>query len=231
MNLGSVFCITGIDTDIGKTIATGLLARGLYESGVNVITQKAVQTGCKDGSEDIIKHRELMGVDLFPEDLDGTTCPYLYSTPCSPHLAARIEKDTIDPKRIRRATERLQSQYDLVLLEGAGGLFVPLREDVTLIDFFKELSFPVILVTSTRLGSLNHTIASIEALHARDIQLAGVIYNRFGTVDNTIAEDSLYMISRYIRKYGYSCPIVEMLGEDFYKKKGSCLPFTVICNK
>ncbi|MBL6957333.1 MAG: AAA family ATPase, partial [Chlorobium phaeobacteroides] len=84
---GNVIAIAGIDTGIGKSVATGLLARSLLESGSRVITQKMVQTGCQDVSEDILLHREIMGVPLQDVDRDGTTCPYVFSYPASPHLA------------------------------------------------------------------------------------------------------------------------------------------------
>lgn len=227
---GKVYCITGIDTDIGKTIATGLLARGLVEAGVSVITQKAVQTGCEGVSEDIISHRKIMGCEMLPVDHQGLTCPYLFSTPCSPHLAARIEGKSIDPQRITRATSELRKDFQVILLEGAGGLFVPLREELTLIDYFAEIGCPVILVTSSRLGSINHTLASLEALKARKMELAGVIYNRNAEVDERIAEDSLNMISMHLKRSGFQCPIVEMHHLDYYQKQGSCLPFAAICS-
>lgn len=229
MPRGQVFCVTGIDTGIGKTIATGLIARGIAETGMKVITQKAVQTGCVGISEDIEKHRQLMGSPLLPEDHAGLTCPYLYKTPCSPHLAARLENDTIDAAKITAATEELRNRYELILLEGAGGLFVPLQEEYTLLDYFAETGWPVILVTSSRLGSLNHTLASLEALHRRDLQLAGVVYNNHAESEPHIAEDSLYMISLYIRKYGFVCPLIEMHREQSYSQRGSCRPFTVLC--
>lgn len=228
---GQVFSITGIDTGIGKTIATGLIARGLAEAGVKVITQKAVQTGCTGISEDIEKHRQLMGVPLFPEDLAGITCSYLYKTPCSPHLAARLEHDTVDATRITAATEELRSRFEVVLLEGAGGLFVPLQEEYTLLDYFTDVGWPVILVTSSRLGSINHTLASLEALRHRNLELAGVVYNNHVATEPHIAEDSLYMISLYIRRYGYLCPLIEMYSEQLYGGPGSCRIFTALCGR
>ncbi|MBU0959939.1 MAG: dethiobiotin synthase, partial [Proteobacteria bacterium] len=105
--MGVVTCISGIDTDIGKSVATGLMARSLSSSGYSVITQKLVQTGCHGVAEDIQRHRQLMGIDLLPEDLNGLTCPYVFSKPCSPHLAAELEGTAVDPERIRKATERL----------------------------------------------------------------------------------------------------------------------------
>ena len=228
---GDVFSISGIDTGIGKTIATGLIARGLAEAGVRVITQKAVQTGCIGISEDIEKHRQLMGVPLLAEDLAGLTCSYLYKTPCSPHLAASLENDRIDTARITEATEELRSRFEVVLLEGAGGLFVPLREEYTLLDYFTDVGWPVILVTSSRLGSINHTLASLEALRHRDLKLAGVIYNNQAETERHIAEDSLRMIALYIHRYGFTCPLIEMYNEQFYAGPGGCRLFATLCGR
>ncbi|WP_419174858.1 dethiobiotin synthase [Desulfosediminicola sp.] len=226
---GKIIAITGIDTDIGKTIATGLIGRGLLEAGRSVITHKAVQTGCDDVSEDIVAHRNIMGLPRQQVDLDGKTCSYLFPVPCSPHLAARLAKRSIDPKKITRDARELSMHYQFVLLEGAGGLFVPLTEEVTLIDYFSEEKVPVILVSSSRLGSLNHTLASLEALHNRSMSLSGVVYNRHDDSDLRIAEDSLDMISSNLRKYGFNCPLIEMYGVENYEAPGACLPFSTLC--
>lgn len=112
----AVYFISGIDTDAGKSIVTGVIARTLLSQGVKVITQKFIQTGCTGISEDILKHRELMEVELYEADKDGTTCPYVMTYPASPHLAAEIDGVHIDVKRIHQSTEKLVSQYDVVLL-------------------------------------------------------------------------------------------------------------------
>ena len=131
----SVLFVSGIDTDIGKTYATGLLAKSLMQQGVNVITQKLVQTGISkqaDGelgiADDILSHRQLMEMPLQPCDLDFTTCPYRYEKPASPHLSRLGYQESLDPDMITNATKRLQAEYELVLLEGAGGLLVPITE-------------------------------------------------------------------------------------------------------
>ena len=229
MNNKKIFFISGIDTGIGKTIATGLIARGLMESGIKVITQKGVQTGCVGISEDIVKHRQLMGIGMLPEDTDGLTCQYLFSTPCSPHLAARIENTIIEPDKISQAAEQLSKRYDVVLLEGAGGLFVPLQDGYTLIDYLAERQWPALLVTSSRLGSINHTLASLEALQNRGIELAGIIYNHHQETEQYIAEDSLKIISSYLPKYGFDCPIVEMYDEQNYVNAGESIHFASLC--
>ena len=93
---GEVIFVGGIDTEIGKTVVTGWLARQWLEQGGEVITQKLVQTGCAGASDDILLHRRLMGCGLFEEDRDGTTMPALYAYPASPHLAARLEGRALD---------------------------------------------------------------------------------------------------------------------------------------
>lgn len=227
MGLGSVFAVVGIDTDVGKTVATGLMARSLRQMGKTVITQKLVQTGCAGYSEDILTHRQIMGCGLLPDDDEGLTCSYVLPTPCSPHLAARLAGITIDPERIRQATVELRRRYQVVLLEGAGGLFVPLAEDFTLLDYLKDEGFPLILVTSSRLGSINHSICALEALQRRDMVLAGLVYNRLETSDWRIVEDSRQVIGRYLKIYGFSCPLVDLHPLADYKDDDDAVPFRI----
>lgn len=216
MAKAKVFCITGIDTDIGKTVVTGLIGRYLVGRGLRVISQKVVQTGCTGVSEDILQHRQIMGCEVLDEDRQGLTCPYVFSTPCSPHLAARLEGRTIEPEVIERATDRLCATYDVVLLEGAGGLLVPLTEDITFLDYLEMKDYPLILVSSPRLGSINHTLSALEVLSRRHLQLCGIVYNRFQEKDQRISEDSAEVFSRSLKKYGFpDCVIpVDRHSED-----------------
>lgn len=124
---GKVLFISGIDTNVGKTYATGILARQLAAEGHTVITQKMIQTGCTDISEDIEMHRQLMGIPFTEEDKAGLTCPYIFTYPCSPHMAAERDGRRIDLSVITRATQELQKHYEYVLLEGAGGINGPQR--------------------------------------------------------------------------------------------------------
>src|SRR5690606_28376023 len=117
----NIYFVSGIDTGIGKTYATGFLAKTWNEQGIRTITQKLIQTGNIDLSEDIQQHRQMMGVDLLPEDQQKLTMPEIYAYPASPHLAARLEGREIDFARIEQATQVLSERFDRVLLEGAGG--------------------------------------------------------------------------------------------------------------
>ena len=102
---GSVYFISGIDTGIGKTYTTGYLAKLWNEQGQKTITQKLIQTGNTDISEDIEQHREIMGMGWFPEDETKLTMPEIFSYPASPHLASKIDGREVDFQKIADATQ------------------------------------------------------------------------------------------------------------------------------
>ncbi|MDE6418634.1 MAG: dethiobiotin synthase [Duncaniella sp.] len=199
--------ISGIDTDAGKSYATALLALRLREEGKSVITQKFIQTGNTGISEDIELHRRIMGTGMLPRDLDGTTAPLIFTHPCSAQLAARLDGREIDLGIVDRATATLASEYDVVLVEGAGGLMVPITDDFATIDYIVTRRLPLVLVTNGRLGSINHTILALEAIKARGIELREVIYNRHFDTDPLIAADTLGYITRYLARHFATTPI------------------------
>lgn len=206
----AVYFISGIDTDAGKSIVTGVIARTLKNKGVNVITQKFIQTGCVGISEDILKHREIMGMEPQEVDKNGETCPYVMTYPASPHLAAEIDKINIDTQVIHAATEKLQQKYDVVLLEGAGGLYVPVTRDYLTIDYVQEYNYPLILVSSSKLGSINHTLMSLELCRLRKLNVAYVIYNDFPNDSELIKNDSITIIQKYLNDYFPDCKLLEL---------------------
>lgn len=205
-----VYFVSGTDTDVGKTVATGFLARRFAERGLRVITQKLVQTGCEKMSDDIIAHRKIMGIDLLPEDLDSTTCAYVFKYPSSPHLAAALEHTRIDPAEITRRTRRLEESFDVVLLEGAGGLMVPLTDNLLTIDYAAEFAPDMFLVVSSKLGGLNHALLSLEACRARGIRISGVVYNTFADAPADITESTADFIKKYLSKHFPSAEFITM---------------------
>ncbi|MGP5548787.1 dethiobiotin synthase [Psychrobacter alimentarius] len=209
----SVLFVSGIDTDIGKTYVTGLLAKALMQQGINVITQKLVQTGvavdeCSGEmsiADDIIMHRQLMSLPLQPYDLDFTTCPYRYEKPASPHLSAALANRPFDIEVITEATKTLQADYDVVLLEGAGGLLVPITTELLTLDYIAEQGYPIVLVTSGRLGSINHTLLSLEAIKSRGLMIHSVIYNHIHDdaeqTDAEIANSTIEFLQQYLKQH------------------------------
>lgn len=204
-----VIFVSGIHTDAGKSYATGWLASQLMAQGRSVITQKFIQTGNNGLSEDIAVHRRLMGTELHDRDLDHTTAPLIFSYPCSPQLAAEIDGRQIDLAEVDRATSILAAEFDTVLVEGAGGLMVPVTDDFFTIDYVASRQLPLCLVTNGSLGSINHTVLSLEAVKSRGITLDSVIYNQFfDSQDQRIAADTVGFIGRYLDRYFPGTPLL-----------------------
>lgn len=201
---GSYF-ISGIDTNIGKTIATGHIACQLLKNGRTVITQKLIQTGDIKLSEDIAQHRQMMGVGMLPDDETRLTMPLVLSYPASPHLASKMDGVSVDVSHLLACTKQLAEAYEIVLIEGAGGLMVPMTDDVKgglMIDYIANQNYPVILVSSGRLGSINHTLLSLNALKAYGIHLYALAYNQADDDDDeVIATDTKRYLQEYLKAH------------------------------
>lgn len=190
--------VSGVDTDCGKTFVTARLAEHLRGRGVRVVTQKPVQTGCGGPmADDIAEHRRLMGGAVLPEDAEGLTCSYLFRKPASPALAARLEGVEIDPARIDGHMLMLARAYDAVLVEGAGGLMVPLTDSLLTIEYVASRRLPLVLVATSRLGGINHALLSISACKSYGVDLKAVVFNRMPADEEVMADDNLAAIRRY----------------------------------
>lgn len=150
--------ITGTDTNIGKTLISAWLC--LH---TNAAYFKPIQTGSLEGTDSKFISK-LTATKIYPER-------YLFSAPLSPHLAAELENTQIDPQQIQLPTQRN------LVVEGAGGVLVPIHGNYCMIDLIKDLNLPVLIVASSRLGTINHTSLTIAALRQRQIPILGVILN------------------------------------------------------
>ena len=176
--MGNSIFITGTDTGVGKTLVAGFLARYFTEKGLRTTTQKWVETGREEGAES----------DLTP---------YIFKYPSSPHLAARLEERSIDPGVIKEAHLRLRSEFDLVIVEGTGGFLVPINDEETIGDLVRELLLPVLIVAENRLGAINQTLLTVEALRARRLSAAGIVFNRLSAEgEELILEDNLRIVEK-----------------------------------
>ncbi len=190
MKINAIF-VTGTDTGVGKTVVTGLLARFLKEKGYRVITQKWIQTGSAGFSSDIESHLEIMGSDRNDiKNYMPHVSPYMFKTPCSPHLASKIENNSISAQKIKRSFEVLSRDFDFVIIEGIGGALVPFNEKRLVIDIAKELDLPVLVVAQNKLGAINHTLLTMEALKSRKMKMLGVIFNNAKGEDKEILADN-----------------------------------------
>lgn len=207
--------VSGIDTDAGKTYCTAWLAMQIEsQQHRSVVTQKFIQTGNEGMSEDILAHRRIMHRELMDVDLDHTTAPVIFTYPASAQLAARIDGREIPLDAIDEATKRLSQRFDTVLIEGAGGLMVPLTDTFLTIDYIKSRNLPVALVTNGVLGSINHTVLSIEALLSRGIDIYAILYNTHFDTDHLIAADTRGFITRYAATHCPGVPVIDVPSFD-----------------
>ena len=208
--MGRIYFVSGIDTGIGKTVAVGMMCRALQQAGHDWISVKMVQTGCDGFSEDLDAHRAMAGVGTFPEDEEGLTAPQIFKFPASPLLAAELEGRSVDLGRIADSVKACAAHHDIVLVEGAGGLLVPLTEETLTADFVAQQGWPLILVASGRLGAINHILLSLEAAKARGIPLAGIVMNDFPKADPLLFNDALKAVGRALRRMEVTCSVVTL---------------------
>jgi len=209
--------ITGTDTAVGKTIITGLLGRFFVEQGINVVTQKWVETGCGEFSEDIDTHLRLMGIERQKmEKYLKDVVPYTFKFASSPHLAALMENREISSKMITRAFQNLACKFERVIVEGSGGALVPINAGELLVDIAKKLHLPVLIVAENKLGAINHTLLTIEALKKRNLKIIGVIFNRIvEQQEEIILKDNLEIIEKLSG--------IKVLGEVCYSENKEAL--------
>lgn len=176
------FWIAGTDTDVGKTLVTTYFMRHFQAKGETVIPYKPVQTGIivenlKKYYGDTEFYQSFSEEVLVEEHLNS----YAFKEPASPHYAAMLEGTVIEEEVILQHIKQLKSLYDCVICEGAGGLYVPLNEqrNYHFLHLIKQSQLPVVLVARTKLGTINHTLLSIEVLKMNDIPIAGVVFNAF----------------------------------------------------
>jgi dethiobiotin synthase len=195
------YFITGTDTDIGKTYISRILVDALSQFHPTTY-MKPVQTGCTEDHKGNLHSPDydfVMSGKATPCLDIANHLPYRFKKACSPHLAASLENSEISLDVVIAAYTRLSSYNMNIIVEGAGGVMVPLNSKQTMLDLIKTLDLPVILVSSPHLGTINHTLMSIEMLKSRSIRLAGVIINNVRNIQQDfIYHDNIDIIKKYI---------------------------------
>jgi dethiobiotin synthetase len=171
--------VTGTDTGVGKTLVTGLLAAGLKARGLDVGVMKPLETGCAadEGDmrpEDALYLRQMAGVQ---DELD-LICPYRLRDPLAPGVAAEEEGVEVNLIVIRKAYQELAQRHEFLLVESAGGLLVPLSGELLTPHLIKVLDLPVLVVARNRLGTVNHTLLTVNEARRWGLTVAGVLLNR-----------------------------------------------------
>ncbi len=164
--------VTGTDTGCGKTAVASALARTLRAAGKRVRVLKPIETGCVDGvPADALALAHAAG-DAAPVE---RLCPYRFALPVAPEVAARAERVAIDLARIESALALARKVADLVIVEGAGGLLVPIAPGLDMAGLARRLRLPLVVAARAALGTINHTLLTLEAARARDLRVLGVV--------------------------------------------------------
>jgi dethiobiotin synthase len=171
----SSFFITGTDTDAGKTVLTALLLSALHQRGHPVLPMKPAQTGCTDTIPDLDYALALSGI-AADSALKALMAPACYTPACSPHLAAEMENRPLTLAGLIDAYHALRPHAETLLIEGAGGALVPLNRKETMLDLMTELQLPILIAARPGLGTINHTLLTIKALHQRNLSIAGFVF-------------------------------------------------------
>ncbi|CAB3394297.1 dethiobiotin synthase [Kyrpidia spormannii] len=180
--------VIGTDTEVGKTWITGALV-GLYrEVGLRATTWKPVQSGCRPGDpgSDSARLKWLGGL----EEEESSICPYTLAEPLAPALAARRAGVALDPEKWREILNVRLQRHDLVLVEGAGGITVPLADGFTAVELAKGADLPVLIVARAGLGTVNHILLTVAYARQAGLRVAGVILNGGGRDGGTVAEQT-----------------------------------------
>ncbi len=168
--------VTGTDTGVGKTIVTAAIAWNLTQVGKRVAVMKPVQTGTIiSGPSDI----EFVQMVLGEDNPIDSSCPYSFPDPVAPLVASMLVGEQIQIGRIVDAYEELASQNDFVIVEGAGGLLVPIHDNYFMSELASDLELPILVVTRPNLGTINHTLLTLESAQRRGIDIAGIVISNF----------------------------------------------------
>jgi len=166
--------ITGTDTGVGKTYVTAWLARNLMAQGFDVGVMKPISTGPLKENDAVYLKKTLE----LKDSLDLIN-PIRLKHPLAPLPAAKIENRKLNIENIFRAYKKLLKRHDLILVEGIGGVLVPITKKYFVADLIKDLGLPAIIVARAGLGTINHTLLTVEALKKRKISVLGIILNGF----------------------------------------------------
>ncbi len=187
--------IAGTDTGVGKTVVTAGMAAYLRQKGMDCGVMKPVESGCLSGAKgsDTYYLKRMSGCT---DDLDLINA-YAFEAPLAPGVAAQQEGITIEFERIAEGLRHLELLHPWVLVEGAGGLLVPLSQDQSMVDLIAFLGLPVLLVARLGLGTLNHTLLSLAYLESRQIPVVGVVLNALTQKTDLSARFNRHTLSQW----------------------------------
>jgi dethiobiotin synthetase len=181
--------ITGTDTGVGKTYVAAGLARALVRSGVNTGVMKPAETGCRRQAGRLIpRDAMLLMKSSNTRDALALVNPYRFKNPLAPLVAAEFEGTNILTRKIVKAYHELARRHDFMIIEGAGGIMVPLRQNYTYRDLARDMELPILIVARPGLGSINHILLTVASLNEKGLHIAGIVINHAQNGKTGLAE-------------------------------------------
>jgi dethiobiotin synthetase len=186
---GKGLFITGTDTGVGKTYVACGIAKTLRRQGIDVGVMKPAETGCR------MRNGQLFPIDAINlvravgvRDALELINPYRFSAPLAPFVAADAEGTRINSHKILECSRILSKRHDFMIIEGAGGIMVPLTQDYLYLDLAADLRLPIVIVARPCLGTINHTLLTISVIKKRRLKIAGIVINYSKDWKNGLAE-------------------------------------------
>jgi dethiobiotin synthetase len=204
--------ITGTDTGVGKTYTALGIIETVNSAGIKIVAMKPLETGCRQYGKRLIPSdaTKLMKASGMSE-IDIVN-PYRFKTPVAPYVAARLENRRIDINDIKKIYRELSLQNDLIVVEGAGGLLVPITKNFSYADLAKELSLSILVVSANKLGVINHVLLTVDYIKTHGLQLLGVVMNNISKKDNVAKRTNAHTLSLLLGK--------EFIGEMMFNQPG-----------
>lgn len=203
--------VTATDTEVGKTVISGAIANYFLRQGARVAVSKPIATGCVHRREGwVSEDAEFLAscADArFPLDV---ICPQRYREPLAPVVAADRAQQPLDWSAIDRSLKMMTRQSDVIVVEGIGGILVPLDHEHTTLDLAQWLKLRAVVVARPNLGTINHTLMTLRTLREAGVAVAGVVINRYPAESASVAEETN---PRYIEKYG-KVPILAIVPDE-----------------
>lgn len=185
------FFITGTDTGVGKTVISGAVICLLRSLGFHTGVMKPVESGCDLIGDALVPHDgTFLRQIAHAEDQMSDITPSVFQSPLAPMMAAEIENKDVDIIQIKRAFARMSDKYGTLVVEGIGGLMVPLTKDYYALDLARDFGLPLIVTARPGLGTINHTILTVDTALREGLKVAGVVINYASPAVNDLAEQT-----------------------------------------
>ncbi|MFN8216969.1 MAG: dethiobiotin synthase [Solirubrobacterales bacterium] len=185
--------VTGTGTEVGKTVVAAVIAHGLAAAGRRVAVFKPCVTGLREAGE---SDHELLRRASGSAQSDAEIAPYRYDPPASPHLAAALAGEAIEPARLREAAASAAAGAEAIVCEGVGGLLVPLAPRYSVRDLAADLGYPLVVAAAPGLGTINHTLLTVEAARAAGLAVAAVVLTPWPAEPSAIERDNRSTLER-----------------------------------